>query len=197
MRAAADLFQERGYHGTTVPAIADVAGVSAVSVQANGPKAALLLAALEMVSTGTEGFDSVLDTPVLEQILGPSASAAEMLRGTAVFAAASNARTVKLWLAMDRASDEDDAVADAYRRLVSTMRSDTRSAVGLLATRGQLRADRTHDELADLLWALVLPDLYHRLVVQAGWSATRYTQWLIEALQDQLLDGTRPDPEES
>lgn len=190
VRAAAELFRARGYHDTTLPAIAELAGVSVMSVQANGPKGALLLAALEMVSTGSEGFDSVLDTPAVDEILDPNVSAADMLRRTAVFAAASNERTVTLWLAMDRAADEDAGVADAYRQLVSRMRADTRSAVTLLANRGQLRADRTPDELADVLWALVLPDLYHRLVVQAGWSADRYTQWLTAALQDELLTDT-------
>jgi AcrR family transcriptional regulator len=197
VRAAAELFQQRGYTATTMPAIAELAGVSVVSVQATGPKGALLLAALEMVSTGAEGFDSVLETEAIGEIIHRSTSAAEMVRRTASFAAASNARTVRLWLALDRAADEDAGVAAAYRQLLTTMRADTRAAVQILRTRGRMRTDRTPDELADVLWALVLPDLYHRFVVQAGWSPARYEEWLTRTLQDELLADTTEHQEEA
>ena len=53
--AAADLFSELGYAGTTLAKIAARAGVSVETVQKNGPKAALIRAAVEVRSFGVEG----------------------------------------------------------------------------------------------------------------------------------------------
>ena len=48
--AAAELFSELGYSGTTLAKIAKRAGVSVETVQKTGPKAALIRAAVEVRS---------------------------------------------------------------------------------------------------------------------------------------------------
>ena len=185
--AAAGLFAEHGYSAITLPAIAAAAGVSVVSVQLNGPKSALLLAALEQISTGSEGFDSAAEVPEFAERAAQITSPADIIRLTAVFAAASNKRVSKLWLAMDRAADDDADVGNTFRDLINRMRGDALTAITAMSAIGSVRADRTPEELADIYWALPLPDLYHRLVEQGGWSIERYTDWLDQTLTELLL----------
>lgn len=185
--AAAGLFAEHGYSATTLKAIADTAGVSVVSVQLNGPKSALLLAALEQLSTGSEGFDSAAEVPEFAARAAQISSAADIIRLTAEFAAASNHRVSKLWLAMDRAADDDHDVGQTFHALIHRMRADALTAITAMSAMGSVRADRTPEELADIYWALPLPDLYHRLVDQGDWTIDRYTDWLQQTLSELLL----------
>ncbi len=187
--AATDLFVERGYGKTTLQAIADAAGVSVVSVQLNGPKGALLVAALEQVATGGEGFESVADVPDVADLVQQITNTDDLIHITTQFAAASNHRVVGLWLAMERAADDDPSVAQTYQQMINRMRTDYQNVfVGRLTTLGGTRTDRTRTELADICWAILLPDLYHRLVNQAGWTTERYTEWLQQSLRDLLID---------
>jgi hypothetical protein len=46
---------------------------------------------------------------------------------------------------------------------------------------GGLRDGLTIREAADVLWATNSPDLYALLVMERGWSATRYERWLADS----------------
>jgi AcrR family transcriptional regulator len=59
--AAAELFAAEGYARTTLAKIAAAAGVSAETVQMNGPKAALMVAAVEYATFGVSGEENFLD----------------------------------------------------------------------------------------------------------------------------------------
>ena len=59
--AAAELFAAEGYARTTLAKIAAAAGVSAETVQLYGPKAALMVAAVEYVAFGVSGEENILD----------------------------------------------------------------------------------------------------------------------------------------
>ena len=67
--AAAELFATLGYAGTTFAKIAAAAGVSAQTVQAHGPKAALLKAAAEYVTLGEPDKDDVFDLELGQRLL--------------------------------------------------------------------------------------------------------------------------------
>ncbi len=62
----------------------------------------------------------------------------------------------------------------AFRRHVTAIASELRSDLGV-------------DDAVDIYLALVLPELYRTLVIERGWSAERYEQWLGRALGDELL----------
>ena len=89
VRAAAELFAERGYAGTTLPEIGRRAGVSTETVQNHGPKVELLRAAIAVVSFGAGPGAAVADTE-LGRRLTEASSAAEAARRSAEVLAAVN-----------------------------------------------------------------------------------------------------------
>lgn len=56
-----------------------------------------------------------------------------------------------------------------------------------LADRGALKPDLTPSEAADILWLLIDPGVYHRLVIEQNWTPDRYQDWLTDALISLLL----------
>src|SRR6201992_2683406 len=67
--AAAELFAADGYARTTFAKIAAAAGVSVETVQGQGPKAALLIAAAEFAGVGVSGQENLLDLDVGRQLI--------------------------------------------------------------------------------------------------------------------------------
>src|SRR6516225_5200646 len=66
---AAQLFAAEGYTRTTFAKIAAAAGVSAETVQGQGPKAALMIAAIEHAAFGVSGEENVFNLEVGRRIL--------------------------------------------------------------------------------------------------------------------------------
>src|SRR5262245_45472349 len=69
LAAAVELFAEHGYARTTLAKIADAAGVSQETVQLQGAKAALMVAAIERAAFGVTGESNVLEMEVGRQFL--------------------------------------------------------------------------------------------------------------------------------
>jgi len=59
--------------------------------------------------------------------------------------------------------------------------------VGDVQAKGGLRPGLRATEAIDIVWALIEPSLYLRLVQQRGWSPKRYGNWLAETLKAQLM----------
>jgi hypothetical protein len=60
-----------------------------------------------------------------------------------------------------------------------------------LAGKTPLRAHRTVQETADIMWAYSSPELYHLLVLTRNWTPQRYGEFVGESLVDALLEGDR------
>jgi len=56
-----------------------------------------------------------------------------------------------------------------------------------LARAGALRPDLREREAADIIHALMSPEVYQLLVADRGWPPQRYEKWLARTLIDQLL----------
>src|ERR1700751_1184408 len=69
MGAAAKLFAADGYARTTLAKIALEAGVSAETVQGQGPKAALLIAAIEYAGWGVSGEENIFNLEVGRKLI--------------------------------------------------------------------------------------------------------------------------------
>jgi hypothetical protein len=60
-----------------------------------------------------------------------------------------------------------------------------------LARRGALRDGLRERDAADIIHALLSPELYGLVVVDRGWTPQRYQRWVAGLLMVQLLP---PDP---
>lgn len=98
----------------------------------------------------------------------------------------------------------NDRIAPLYRILVSAAGTDPDAAAILddltrqrqqgqrtiarsLARAGALRPELRERDAADVIHALMSPEVYRLLVVDRAWKTDRYERWLAETLGDQLL----------
>jgi AcrR family transcriptional regulator len=183
--AATELFGTHGYAGTTLTAIAKSAGVSTETVQANGPKATLLLAAIERAAAGEEGQEGIVDRP-LGQEIAAEPDPDRMIERMVDLLTWSHARTWALWRAFGAAAPSDPVVREGYDGLVGRMHADWRKVVAILDARGLIADGRNREQLAITLWLVCLPDAYQRLVVEAGWTEAGFKRWLAERLRREL-----------
>lgn len=184
LAAAAACFAEGGYGGTALSAIAERAGVSLETVKANGPKRALLLGAFEQAFAGAEGREPLAESDQAAALL--ALPDARFLAAIVGFVAAANARTSVLWTEFLSAANADPAVDEALQGLLLRRRDDYRALVEALIERGIARPELDLETGADALSFLCSPESHQQLVLQSGWSVTRYTEWLAEAIRRQF-----------
>src|SRR6478752_5270875 len=123
LTAAGACFAERGYAGTSLKAIADRAGVSVETVQLNGPKSDLLLAAYEQQFIGEEGQRSLLERDVVQHLLELTEPTA-MVAGIVDFLASANAQSAALAAAFEAAALSDPKIDEVLRGLGKRARND-------------------------------------------------------------------------
>lgn len=186
LEAAQHCFEQQGFAGTTMRAIAEQAGASVESVNLAGTKRDLLMAALSRATAQGETDARLLDLPE-PKALFTDPDPAVALSNLMTWVAASNQRTSRLWRSFDQAADTDAGIRADYADFLLRMRAEGSRVVRELSQREALRTDVPQAELADMLWLAVLPDQHHRLCGQAGWSHERYRRWLIWSAITSLL----------
>lgn len=87
---------------------------------------------------------------------------------------------------MSAAGADPDAAAQ-LDELTRQRQQGQRAIARSLARGGALRAELRERDAADLIHALLSPELYRLLVVDRGWSPTRYATWLRATITAQLL----------
>ena len=186
--AAGRLFARQGFAATTVDAIAAEAGVSRKTVfSAVGGKVVLLKLAYDYAMAGDDEPVPVVERAGLQAIIGEPDPYAQM-RMFAAFVTATGARISALWLALRGAAEVDGEARELYRRWEQERLDSMRAGpVATLRGKGVIRPDVADEEAAAIFWVLVDPSVYHRFVVEAGWSPGRFTDWLEEAFLTQIL----------
>lgn len=187
--AAANLFEDRGYQGASIAAIAEAAGVSAETVYARFRNKRTLLG--ELVRRAVRGDDP---KPVPEQA-GPRAVAAatdqrEQLHLFAADIVLRLERAAPLVAIVAGASRSDPELAELLARLHADRLKNLRVLVDALAANGPLRLRK--DEAAESVWALTSPELHQLLSRVRGWTRRRYCDWLTESLARLLLQESTP-----
>ena len=64
----------------------------------------------------------------------------------------------------------------------------------LAGTRRALRPELRERDAADIIHALMSPEVYRLLVIDRGWPPERYEQWLARILADQLISPVPRSP---
>ena len=188
--AAAELFVERGYAGTTVEAVAERAGVSRRTVFSSvGSKVELLKTAWDWAVVGDDEPVAVADRPEIARMRAETDPRALVeLWVDQVMRVGS--RVAPLALVLARAVDVDPEAAALQDRIDVERRTGASLFVGGLAAIDGLRADVTVDQGADMAWTLMNPLLVSRLRQERGWSDDQVRTWLVRMTSASLL----PDP---
>jgi hypothetical protein len=81
----------------------------------------------------------------------------------------------------------DSDVADRLAAQEEYRQRDQAFVLEVLAGRGYLRSDRSHEELTRSLWLAAAPELVVK-ALDAGWTLDSYTAWLKQVLTALLLN---------
>ena len=179
--AARKLILCRGFEAATVEAIAQGAGVAVPTVYAVfGSKCRILAELVDRAAFG----------PVFQKLIGeaerlttrspacvsPPASRARFTTASARSRSccARRASSCRKWRPASMIAN-----AGATRR--------RRSTIAISSSPAQLNPALTENEARDIQWTFTARDLYRLLVVERGWSADRYEQWLADAMVATLV----------
>lgn len=184
--AAIALFSENGFVATTVDDIAAAAGVSKPTVfAAVGSKRELVKRARDVALAGDDEPIPMPQRPwvdALRQEPDPG-------RAVAIYAAAMRTiheRAARLELVIAAAADADPEVREMAETALGQRHFGCHLVAGLLAAKESLRDKKSVQSLADELFALASPDLFHLLVHVRSWTPRQYERWLAATLQQRL-----------
>ena len=189
IRAARDLFVERGYGHTTLADIARAAAVSVETIYASvGTKAELLHKAWDITVGGDDEEITFHERPeVLAVRSEPDLARRFMLQ--AELSARTAQRIAPFQLMVQSAAGADPAAA----AMLEEMGRQRLVGIGVLAAEaaktGQLAV--SEEECRDVVWAMTDGTLWYRLVHERGWAQERFARWLGEIWVDRLVKKRR------
>ncbi len=191
--AATDLFLEQGYGATTIDAISQRADVPAATVyRLFASKHGILKSLLDVSIVGDDEDIPMGERPEVQSLLADR-DPREQLAGFIAIAAQVNARVAPLYRILVSAAGSDREAAALLDELTRQRQQGQRAIARALARRGALRADVRERDAADIIHALLSPELYRLLVIDRSWKRERYERWLWALLVEQLLESTNHD----
>ena len=189
IEAAKRLFIEHGYPATTIDAIAEAAEVPLPSVyRLFGSKRALLSAVLDTSFGGDDRPVAFGDRPAVRAARDepdPARMVTAFARIAREFMDRSSAILHVLATAAQVDPDAAGLLAEIRRqRLVGQSRIIT-----ALDAAGALDPGLDTAEAADIVYALLSPDVHRILTIERGWPADRYERWIARSLATLLRTG--------
>jgi AcrR family transcriptional regulator len=184
--AARALFLERGYVATTIEAISEHSDVPTATVyRLFSSKLGILKALLDTSIAGDDQPLAVQERPELASLF-TEPDTHKLLAGIAGVTTAINQRTNDVYRVLMSAAGSDPAAAG----LLSEIRQQRDRGQGQIArSLGRahaLKPGLRERDAADLIHALMSPEVYRLLVGDRGWTPERYEQWLATTLSQQL-----------
>jgi AcrR family transcriptional regulator len=188
--AADKLFRERGYVGTSMPAIAAEAGVVVETVyRAFGSKSALFKAVIESALAG--GSKRAETPPAERPAIRAVIEETDPRRKLELYAATQpgvHGRSGPLYRVLVAAADSDPELRDVLDAMEARRLHGLGGLAAQLAESRAMRSGLSVDDARDIIWTLCSTAVHDLLVRQRGWSAETYQNWLAAALQRVLLE---------
>lgn len=184
--AAKTLFEQAGWAGTTIRAVAVASDVSPKTVEAiYGTKAALLAATVDFAIRGDTLPTPMLDRePIAEMQAAPDAQT--MLDLHAAHLRRVNERSARLAWAVEQAAPSNAAVAKLWGRMNDNRRFGVQWATRtLLSKPGAERLDPAEVERA--VWVALDWGTYRLLTEQVGLDPDGFEQWIAAYYRRMLL----------
>lgn len=187
IEAARTLFLERGYVATTIEAISERSDVPPATVyRLFSSKLGILKALLDTSIAGDDQPLAVADRPTVAPLFDER-NPRKLLAGFAAVTTAINERTNDVYRVLVSAAGSDPAAAELLGEIREQRDQGQRRIARSLARMHALKAGLKERDAADLIHALMSPEMYRLLVDDRGWSSTRYEAWLATTLTQQLV----------
>jgi AcrR family transcriptional regulator len=186
VEAAYRLMSARGYMATTMADIAAEAGVAVQTVYFTfHTKPAVLRAAFEFAVKG----DHMPDSPVQRPWFAAMEREPDHERALAIFVDASIEilRRVMPLTAVFKALGDDPEIVSFYELTGRLQRDGYRIVVDMLERKRPLRPGLTSDDATTILLVLVGMDVYRSMLVDHGWTESKWRSWVIRALTEALF----------
>ncbi len=194
IEAAGRLFTEHGYPATTIEAIAEAAGTPLPTVyRLFGSKRALLAAVLDTAFGGDDQPIAFGDRPDVRAARAET-DPVKMVNAFARIARELMERSSAIQHVLATAADVDSEAAELLAAIRQQRHTGQSRIVAALDATGALDPSLDTAEAADIVYALLSPDVHRILTVERGWSADRYERWIARSLAT-LLPAGRSGPE--
>ena len=181
LAASWEIFTAKGYAGTTMPSIAQSAGIALDTVYASvGKKPALFALLVEAAISGTDVAIPAAERDYVRAIRAEPAPE----RKLAIYAGALRKiqeRLAPLFRVLHEAAPLDPALGEMWNGIAERRAKNMRLLAQELAATGQLQRGLSIEMAADILWSMNSPEYYLLLVEQRGWKPEALEQWLSEA----------------
>jgi AcrR family transcriptional regulator len=183
---AAQLFAAEGYARTTFAKIAAAAGVSAETVQGHGPKAALMIAAVEYAAFGVSGEENVFNLDVGRRMLAVD-NCTQAADALAAMQSEVFERIAHLASALIGAASSDPELERYLSDTRASVNLQIRRILDVYRGRGWLREDVPFDELVETTVVLASVETYLQITHRDGWSVAAYRTWLRRMLAEAVF----------
>jgi AcrR family transcriptional regulator len=187
IQGARALFLERGYAATTIEAISEQSDIPAATVyRLFSSKLGILKALLDVSVAGDDESVPLEDRPQARAAL-QDPDPRSQLTGFAGITAGIMSRAEPVYRILLSAAGSDP---DAAALLATQMRHRDQGQEQIarsLSRAGALPSGLRERDAADVIHALMSPEVYRLLVGDRGWPPGRYEQWLKDTLIGQLL----------
>ena len=182
LQAARQLFLERGFAATTMPAIASTAGVSVQTVyKAFGNKPRLAKAVFDVAMAGDDEPVPMLQRASLGRVRDER-DPRQRFRLYGEFLAEVAPRHVPVQLVIRDAASSDPEAQAVWAELQAERLNGMMLFARALHDDGNLRPGISISEARDVLWTYNSAELYQLLAIERGWSPKRYGRWIADAL---------------
>jgi AcrR family transcriptional regulator len=192
IEAAKHLFTEHGYPATTIDAIAEAAQVPLPSVyRLFGSKRALLAAVLDTSLGGDDQPVAFGDRPTVRAARAET-DPAKMVNAFARIVRELMERSSAIQHVLATAAQVDSDAAGLLADIRRQRHTGQSRIVAALDASGALDPGLDKTEAADIVYALLSPEMHRILTVERGWPADRYERWIARSLSTLLPAGQRP-----
>jgi len=192
IEAAKRIFIEHGYPATTIETISEAAEVPLPTVyRLFGSKRALLTAVLNTSFGGDDQPIAFGDRPAVRAARA-EIDAAKMVNAFARIARELMERSSDIQHVLATAAQVDADAAELLAEIRRQRHTGQSRIVAALDARGALDPGLDQTEAADIIYALLSPEVHRILTVERGWRADRYERWVARSLSTLLPAGQRP-----
>ena len=193
IEAAQRLFTEHGYPATTIETIAEAADTPLPTLyRLFGSKRALLAAVLDTAFGGDDQPVSFGDRPAVRAARAET-DPVKMVTAFAHIVREFMERSSAILHVLATAAQVDPDAAELLAEIRRQRYTGQSRIVAALQAQGALDPGLDSSEAADMVYALLSPDMHRILTVERGWPADRYERWIARSLSA-LLPASQPPP---